>query len=95
MKAITFFAAALSAGCSALPPSPPHYTVIADVYVRDEAKLCRRAWDVALREFGPGVAERVTMIQGHFDTARCLAVLYQCGAPEEIVSAGIEVTRAK
>lgn len=77
----------------ATPPGT-HYRVEADVYVPDSKLLCRHAWDVALAEFGPTVAEMVTMSRGEFDPAKCVAVLYQVGAAEEVVSAGIYVREA-
>jgi hypothetical protein len=74
-------------------PHPAHYRVELDIYVADEAALCKRAWDVALERFGPGVAETVTMVGGKLDPQRCLATLIQTSVPAPLVSAGIEVTR--
>lgn len=76
-------------------PAGTHYRVEADVYVTDSKLLCRHAWDVALAEFGPSVAEMVTMRGGEFDPAKCVAVLYQVGSPDGVVSAGIYVRGEK
>ncbi|HYE70640.1 MAG TPA: hypothetical protein VD932_03860 [Aquabacterium sp.] len=70
-----------------------HYRVELDIYVRDEKALCTHAWGAALREFGPGLAELVTMSRGQYDAIKCLAVIYQLtDHGDEVVSAGIYVT---
>lgn len=81
--------------CACATPPGAHYRVEADVYVPDAKLLCQHAWEVARERFGPSVAESVTMSGGEFDAAKCVAVLYQCGAPQEVVSAGIYVRGEK
>lgn len=86
----------LAAACIACDAycSPPmsHYHVELDIYVRDQQALCKQAWGIALRRFGPGVAETVTMTAGEPDPIKCLQVVVQT-APmgDEVVSAGLYV----
>jgi hypothetical protein len=72
--------------------APHAYTVTITAYVSDAQRLCRQAWDMALAQNGPAVAEAVTMTRGEFDTAKCLGAAYQISAPVGVASAGIEVT---
>lgn len=84
------------AGSFALPSAPiPHYRIEIDAYVRDERALCEEAWKIALERFGPGTAEAVTMTGGVMEPGKCLAVVYQIGAPTQVVSAGIYVRRGE
>ncbi|HYC01577.1 MAG TPA: hypothetical protein VEC57_20770 [Candidatus Limnocylindrales bacterium] len=81
---------ATCAGCAARP-APTAYRIELEVYVRDPQALCRRAWDIAVPRFGLSVAEAVTMTRGEFVASKCLAVVYQTAAVDEVVSAGIHV----
>ncbi len=70
------------------------YQIQIEAYVRDEQELCKHAWQVAIERFGPGVAETVTMTRGKYQAEKCLAVMYQVGRHDAVVSAGINVREA-
>jgi hypothetical protein len=57
--------------------APPHYTVQLDVYVTDERALCKQAWDIALPDHGPRIAELLTMKDGQYNAVRCLSTVMQ------------------
>ena len=77
----------------ALPsPAPTRYRVELDVYVQDARTLCTQAWGIALPEHGPAITEMVTMTRGEFDSAKCLAVVFQKLPAVGVVRAGIYVT---